>query len=64
MTTHRQAGERGQTCIECHFNMAHRQVELRIGTFKQSQPGEPADDFETVAPDFGITPVSIDYPAK
>lgn len=61
---HRQAGERGQTCIECHFNMAHRQVELRIGTFKQSQPGEPVDDFETVAPDFGITPVSIDYPAK
>lgn len=61
---HRQAGERGQTCIECHFNMAHRQVELRIGTFKQAQPGEPADDFAAAAPDFGIAPVTIDYQAK
>lgn len=61
---HRQAGEREQTCIECHYNMAHRQVELRVGTFKQPQPSEPIDDFATMAPDFAVAPVSIDYPAE
>lgn len=61
---HQQAGIRGQTCIECHFNMAHRQVELRVGTFRQPETGEPANDLITEVPEFDIMPVSIDYPAK
>ncbi len=43
---HKKALDENRTCIECHFNMAHRQVELRIGSF--ARPGSIAPEDELV----------------
>jgi cytochrome c-type protein NapC len=38
---HRQAQRQGQTCIQCHYNMAHRQVELSADAFQGQRLGVP-----------------------
>lgn len=61
---HRQAPTRGQTCIECHYNMAHRQVDLRVGTFNGPRPDVATQEFAAPVPDFSVRPVSGDLSAR
>lgn len=61
---HRQAASRQQTCIECHYNMAHRQVELRVGTFGRSEPDVAAKTTGVLAPEFDIVPIAAEFPVK
>lgn len=43
-----------QTCIECHYNMAHRLVELRDGTFPVRDEDEAAAEAAMPATDFNL----------
>ncbi len=55
---HDKALRLSQTCIECHYNMAHRQVELRDGTFPVREEDEaelPQTDFDLVRPSEGVS---------
>lgn len=52
---HRQALNRRQTCIECHYNMAHRQVELRAGAFPRPGPESPGKELIVPASGFDVT---------
>jgi len=62
---HRQAWERNQTCIECHYNMAHRQVDLRVGTFDSPKPYDAVKKFAASSvPDFDVTPISGNFPER
>ncbi len=55
---HRQARWQRRTCIECHYNMAHRQVELQAGAFSGPRPELPDAVLPIVtAPSFDVTQV-------
>lgn len=51
-----------QTCIECHYNMAHRQVELREGTFPVREDGDAGLESEIPGTDFQLARPLEDSP--
>ncbi len=52
---HRQAQRLHHTCIQCHYNMAHRQVELRADAFHGQRPGIPNPAAMEAELDFDVT---------
>ena len=48
-TAHKDAVTNGETCIECHTNLVHRYVEVRVAEAKESggEEAAPADEFST-----------------